>query len=100
MFLGADIFAQKFGYQRYDYDTGLTPAQKSTVPWEKALYYPTNWHDRQWVTHTAKFPEFVRYGGLVSVPPNYLQKNYLGIYPIGQQPTIDESKPYQLPRFS
>lgn len=100
MNIGADDYAQKFGYQRaLDY-SGLTNAQKSTIPFDKTVYYPTNWHNSQYMTQMAKFPVFIRYGGLLSVPPNYLQKNYLGIYPIGQQPTIDDSKPYQIPRFS
>ncbi len=98
--LGADIYAQKFGYQRVNDYTGLTAQQKSTIPFDKAVYYPTNWHNNQYETLTAKFPFFVRYGGLLSVSPNYLAKNYLGIYPLGQQPIIDESKPYQLPRLS
>lgn len=101
MQLGCDAMTQKFGYQIADHASGeLTREQKSTIPFDKALYYPTNWHNSQYDTQRASMPYFVRYGGLLSVSPNYLAKNYLGIYPIGQQPTIDESKPYQIPRFS
>ena len=100
MCLPADVYAQKFGYQRAQFYTNVTNEQKSTIPFDKAVYYPTNWHNSQYVTQKAKFPVFVRYGGLIPVAPEYFQKNYLGIYPIGQQPTIDESKPFQIPRLS
>jgi len=100
MCIAADIYAQKFGYQRALGYTDVTNEQKSTIPFDKTVYYPTNWHNSQYATVKAKFPAFIRYGGLVPVSPEYLQKNYLGIYPIGQQPTIDDSKPYQIPRFS
>lgn len=98
--LAADMFAQKFGYQRAEGYTGVTEIQKSLTPFDKHIYFPTNWRDSQVEPHRAKFPAFIRYGGLTSVPPEFMQKAYLGIYPITQQPTVDEGDPYAKPRFS
>jgi hypothetical protein len=100
MCIAADIYAQKFGLQRAQGYTGVTNEQKELNQFDTAVYYPTNWHNSQYETLKSKFPAFIRYGGLVPISPEFLTKNYLGIYPIGQQPTIDESKPYQIQRLS
>lgn len=96
----AEIFAQKFGYQRADYYTGVTNEQKALNGFDRAVYYPTNWHNSQYETLMSKFPAFIRYGGLVPVPPEYFQRNYLGIYPIKQQPLVDEPQPFTQQRYS
>ena len=100
MCLAADDYARKFGYQRAQFYTGVTNQQKALTPFDKAVYYPTNWHNSGYATQMAKTPNFIKYGALVPVAPEYLQKNYLGIFPIGQQPIVDDTKPYMLPRLS
>jgi hypothetical protein len=94
--------AEKFGYQRADDPNyrGIENAQKSLNQFDRAVYYPTNWHNSGYVTLMSKFPQFLRYGGLVPVAPEYFQRNYLGIYPIGQQPQVDDGKPYDSQRYS
>ena len=92
-----DFIEQKFGMQRGDY--GNTQAQKSLNGFDHTIYYPTNWrgtYDRL----LSKFPAFIRYGGLVPINPEWFQRNYLGIYPIKQQPQIDEGNAFDKLRFS
>lgn len=96
----AEVYAQKFGYQRAEYYTGLTDEQKSLNQFDLAVYTPTNWRPTQYEVLRSKFPAFIRYGGLVPVAPEWFQRNYLGIYPIKQQPIVDEPKPYNTARFS
>lgn len=98
--IAADIYAQKFGFQIAQHDTGQTAVQKDFNTFDKHVYFPTNWHNSQYKTLTSKFPVFIRYGGLVPVAPEYFQKNYLGIYPITQQPLVDEGNAYDKSRFS
>lgn len=100
MCIAADMYAQKFGFQISQHQTGDTNAQKDLNTFDKHVYFPTNWRNSQIEPHRAKFPAFIRYGGLVSVAPEYLQKNYLGIYPITQQPLVDEGNAYERGRYS
>jgi hypothetical protein len=96
---GQELYEQKFGYQRAAHYTGVSEAQKDLNTFDKHVYFPTNWRNN-YAPLMSKFPEFLRYGGLVSVAPEYLQKNYLGIYPIGQQPLVNEPLAYEVPRLS
>jgi hypothetical protein len=93
----AEIIAQKFGYQRENY--GVGNQQKALNQFDIAVYYPTNWRV-SYIPHSAKFPKFIRYGGLVPIAPEYFQRNFMGVYPIGQQPLINETKPHERLRYS
>lgn len=94
-----DIVTQKFGFQRAQYYTGLTNEQKSLNGFDTAVYFPTNWRVT-YTPHKAKFPALIRYGGLQPVAPEYFQRNFLGVFPIKQQPLVDEPDAFTLPRYS
>lgn len=96
----ADLLAQKFGNQIQFQQQGITNAEKSMNGFAHTVYFPTNWRDSGYNVLMAKFPAFIRYGGLVPVAPEYFQRNYLGVYPLGQQPVVDESKPFDNLRYS
>lgn len=96
----ADLMAQKFGFQISEHQTGLSNVQKSLNQFDKAVYYPTNWHNTQYETWRAKYPDFIRYGGFVPVSPEYFQKNYLGVFGLKNQPIIEEAEAFTKPRFS
>lgn len=100
MCLASEIFARKFGYQRSEFYSGVSNDQKELNQFDRHIYFPTNWRNSQIEPLRGKYPEFIRYGGLVSVPPEYLQKGYLGIYPITEQPIINEQNPYEKIRIS
>lgn len=106
MQLGCGVITQKFGYQRADYYTGVTNEEKYYNGFDRTIYFPTNWRGgtqpgaANYSPLKSKFPVFLRYGGLTSINPEYIQKNYAGIYPITQQPVIDEPKPFMRRRFS
>lgn len=94
-----NYISQKFGYQRANFETATGDLQKSANGFDPTVYYPTNWRG----TYDAllgKFPEFLRFGALRPVSPEYFQKNYLGIYPLKQQPLVEEQKPYTTSRYS
>lgn len=86
-----NFLEQKFG--RQPVDSGTSNAQKALNGFSPTVYIPTNWRG-SYEPHKAKFPAFIKYGGLFPVAPEYFQRNYLGIYPIANQPTIDEGKPF------
>jgi hypothetical protein len=96
----AEVLRQKFGYQRAEFYTGLSEAQKSLNQFQHAVYFPTNWRNNQIPNHAAKFPQFIRYGSLTPVAPEWFQRNYQGVYSIKQQPTVNEPDAFTLPRFS
>jgi len=93
----ANYIAQKFGYQREDY--GNTAAQKSLNTFDKAVYYPTNWRGN-WENFRGKLPVFLHFGATVKTPPEYYQKNYLGITPLNLHPLIEPPQPYANKRLS
>jgi hypothetical protein len=100
MCLAADVYAQKFGFQISENISGLAEQQKALNTFDKHVYFPTNWRENGVEVHKGKFPAFIRYGAYAPVPPEYLQKAYAGIYPITQQPTVDEGVPYARNRVS
>lgn len=94
------LFAEKFGRQRACEYTDVTNKEKQLNGFDPVIYYPTNWRANNVEPLRGKFPAFQMYGATVPVNPEYYQKNYVGIFPIKQQPTIDEQKPYETVRKS
>lgn len=94
-----DVVNQKFGYQRSEYYTGLTDELKSFSLFGRAVETPTNWRV-SYEPQKSKIPVFLRYGSNVPVTPEWFQRNYLGSFPLKQQPIIEEPKPFNVPRFS
>ncbi len=100
MCLAIDVLTQKFGFQISQHQTGLTNEQKSLNGFEPTVYYPTNWRNSQYQRLLSKFPQFIRYGGLVPVNPEWFQKNYQGTYSIKEQPVVNEPEAFTVPRYS
>lgn len=94
-----DVITQKFGWQRAAYRDGESNEQKSLNGFDPTIFIPSNWRGT-YTPELAKVPNFVRYGGLVPVAPDWFQKNYMGVYSLKEQPTIEEPKAFTLPRFS
>lgn len=91
-----DILEQKFG--RLQKDSGITNEQKSLNGFDRAVYFPTNW--RSYNPLESKYPEFLRFGAFNPQSAEYYEKNYFGIYPVKQQPTLEIPQPYTRLRFS
>lgn len=94
----AGFIAQKFGYQRVPNGTG--EAQKSMNQFQFEIVYPTNWRGT-YEPLMSMYPQLgIRYGASNPPAPYYYERNYIGIFPMKQQPTVDPPQPYNVPRWS
>jgi hypothetical protein len=94
----AEFIAQKFGYQRVP--SGVGEAQKSMNQFQFEVVYPTNWRVT-WSPLMSMYPQLgIRYGASNPPAPYFYERNYSGIMPLKQQPTIDAPQPYAVEQFT